>query len=295
MIKKFFFFSILTFLVGCTNKDIVYNDLYKNEAIGKVKTLKTFKYKADNVFGEVKDGKLDFCIIQNFDNIGNLLEMTIYNEDGKLEEKYTNTWDENGKLTESKKYDRGSLTTLTTYIYNNIGLLEKEEIFNNGKTFFGENRYEYEDSKISKFYSLDENKENRGFYLCYTYLNNNEYKVETIYEMTEKDATTSASTQASKMELVEASKRGEYYSIYKNEKLVELKAADLVKLEYDDKGVLLSTKGACLNFINDFELIGDDFNYYHEYDKHDNWIRKTEFFTKTGEAKSIFKREIEYY
>ena len=154
--------------MGCTSKEIIKNDLIKENLKGKVKSIRQTPYEAVEKFGEITKGNVfhEFYISINSiiefneegnvimegyylpngnfhrnykkDNRGNKIEENRYNSNGELHDKQVYVYDERDILIEENRYNsNGELLDKQVYVYDERDILIEDNIYrSDGKLSF---------------------------------------------------------------------------------------------------------------------------------------------------------------
>ena len=121
-------FVLSIFITGCCSEEKE-NYLTKNNIKGDVKSIIEESYYATVRFGEIEKEKRLGCKEGNFNNEGNLVEMTIYNSDESVRGNNIYVYDEEGNKVEEIAYNLdGTIKRKYTYEYDEEGN-KIEEIF----------------------------------------------------------------------------------------------------------------------------------------------------------------------
>jgi hypothetical protein len=293
--------SILGFLfliIGCSILETKNNDLKDMKLNGKVKSITESNYEAIEKFGEIikgeRSGTNEFSFDRKllFNEKGNLIEEKKYKLDGNLDSKSFCNFDENQNKIERIFYDSSVKPILRwTYKYDGKGnLIEENKI-----------------QILSRLDSLMANYNGKN--------TNSNYSTKTLYKYDDSGNLFEKSIYKSDGSLVSK-------NIYKYDlkgKLVEddtynsngsLHCTNTFK--YDDNGNKSEDKsvgkfffqkhtikydqyGNQIEINSGYQEVGIDATsaYKYEFDNHNNWIKKIEFYNNT--TKHIIEREIEYY
>lgn len=172
--------------MGCTSKEIIKNDLIKENLKGKVKSIRQTPYEAVEKFGEITKGNVfhEFYISINSiiefneegnvimegyylpngnfhrnykkDNRGNKIEENRYNSNGEFLEKQVYVYDERDILIEDNIYrSDGKLSFKTIYKSDHKNNIVEEDVYNSkgqlkSKTI---NKYDINGNKIEEVIS----------------------------------------------------------------------------------------------------------------------------------------------
>lgn len=308
---------VLFFLVGCTSKEIIKNDLTKENLKGKVKSIRQTPYEVIEKFGEVTKGNVfdDFSVtINSFmefneegnvivkkyylpngnfdriyrkDNKGNKIEENRYNSNGELFEKQVYVYDERDILIEDNIYrSDGKLSFKTIYKSDHKNNIVEEDVYNSkgklkSKTI---NRYDKNRNKIEMILSK-ENDEDYGFKSSYKFDENN-YMIE--------EATYSLKDKLKYKFTYKLDKSGNVIEENSYDSNNELQGTSISK--YDKYGNEEERQYKAIKEVDNYkgEPNGTtNRKYKYKYDENGNWIEKIEYVNYI--PKKIIEREIEYY
>ena len=276
-IKNLFLIGLVAFVtIGCSTKSDDPKKWY--EVSGNVKSIRTTGYEAIEKFGEISEGDVlydyDNSMI-NFNQDGNITDISFYNHSGNLEKKIVYVYDGDNKIIKINQYNGdGDNIGRTVRTYNEDGNpIKVVEYDKSGKiTFTQKNEYDGDKCIKSQFY----NEYSKGDYTIY------EYKWNSLVKSTDYD--------------VNGKKTGEYTE-YENGKMTKnVTHRFTTNITYNEKGLCSSIINGQLYNTNSYLFSkGESYVYEYEYDDKGNWVRKVEKRMNSKKAERIFVREIEYY
>ncbi|MBI4946431.1 MAG: hypothetical protein HY840_08525 [Bacteroidetes bacterium] len=128
------------------------NDWVLQNLRGKVKSISENEYNAVQNAHKVKKGASTGSERYVFNEIGNMIEQSIYNPDGTLFSNFTCTYDGNGNKIEQNRYTNGILFRRSTFTLDNNGNCTEETMYKPDGKLFRKFIYKYDDkgNKIEK-------------------------------------------------------------------------------------------------------------------------------------------------
>lgn len=151
------FILIVISIAGCSTKPTRQTDLDEFNLVGRVKSVKTYRYPAKKRFGKIQLGKSKGFHQHTFNLNGDLESWMEFHENGDIDTLliFTHLYDEDGNKTEFCRYDNfldyddPSNEIKHKFHYEN-GLITTEEVFYNqsqiGKTLY---KYDENDNVVS--------------------------------------------------------------------------------------------------------------------------------------------------
>ncbi len=280
---------------------------------GRIKSLHSFYYKADEKFGKVikveriPAYKLDNGIPEQqvFDKNRNIIESICFESDSSIRTKITYKYNENNHITERNVFDSsGTLLRKNSYIYNENECLVEELTINNKNEIEVKNTFIYDargdfvegnsynsDGKISGKTKSKYDDDNNSLEII-KYNPDGKPKDKNIFKYNSKGSFIEEdSFNKAGILLVKT-----FWQYDKNERVIEsfdYKGESSVKLSrmtslYDDSGNIIEK----CDYMDDGSLFYKvEFKYI--YDKNNNWISKIQYYN--GVPTLFAEREIEYY
>jgi YD repeat-containing protein len=143
--KKLILLLLFIPLVSCDKK----NSLSELNLNGKVKSVVTSYYEAEEKFRDIEKGELEYSIEQEFNDDGNIVEGNSYNKEGELTSKSKFKYDDDGNLIEETIYDKeGELTYKWEYEYDDDGNLIESNRYNKEGELNFKLKFKYDDGNL---------------------------------------------------------------------------------------------------------------------------------------------------
>ena len=272
---------VITSLVSCENKKELNNDLRKINVYGKVKQIKTKPYLAKESFGEIeKAGFNGGVYVETFNTAGNQIQEKHYNSaDGSPTGKTIFKYNSQGLKTEKRPYnEKGSPYNYYIYSYNDNNLVKtsKYKDRKSGEVLY-KLTFEYNGigNLINTRQTLPRTK--NGYVEKYKY-DKSGNKIEYNY------GSKGILIWITKYKYDDENRKLEDFNVDSNTRKMTGKTG----YKYDNfDNIIERTKYNSDSFIKERTV------FEYEYDKNNNWIKKTSFINET--VKEIIEREIEYY
>ena len=147
----------LMFSCGSNEKDNT--DLTRANIKGNVKEIIETTFDAKEAFDEPQKGDLRTKDISKYDEDGNLTEMTVYNADGEITNKYKYEFDKDGNKTETTFYNAdGEMTSKWKYEFYKDGNMTETTVYNADGEITNKYKYEFDkdgNKTETTFYNAD--------------------------------------------------------------------------------------------------------------------------------------------
>ena len=147
--KRLFLFLIICMVFTFANAQVTKETGWHSRNLsGKVKSLRETWYKAVKVNGEIRKGKREIAYIDDasyfvYNDAGRKIETAALGKDGKVTERRTYVYDDNGIYTDVEVYDANGVASKHIYVntYDEKGnLISREHLRPDGSL---DNRYTY--------------------------------------------------------------------------------------------------------------------------------------------------------